>query len=171
MRIPLRFLVYLLLVSSLLAERVNVTLLATTDLHGNIFPVDYFTGKPVDRGLAKLASLIQQVRAENPNTILIDNGDTIQGAPIESLYQQWVRTGHLPLNLQFSGPPLVHDPMMLVMNHLGFEAMVLGNHEFNFGLPNLEKARADAHFPWLSANTDIAPGGQAKPFQPWLKSF
>ena len=168
MRIPLCFFVSLLVVSSLLAERVSVTLLATTDLHGNIYPVDYFTGKPVDRGLAKLASLIRQVREENPNTLLIDNGDTIQGAPIESLYQQYVRTGRLPLNLQFSGPPLSGDPMMLVMNHLGFEAMVLGNHEFNFGLRNLEKARAEARFPWLSANTEVTPGGSAKPFEPYL---
>ena len=41
------------------------------------------------------------------------------------------------------------EPMMLVMNHLGYAAMVLGNHEFNFGLANMDKARSAAKFPWL----------------------
>jgi 2',3'-cyclic-nucleotide 2'-phosphodiesterase/3'-nucleotidase len=42
--------------------------------------------------------------------------------------------------------------MMLAMNALGYDAMVVGNHEFNFGLKNLAKARGDAHFPWISSN-------------------
>jgi 2',3'-cyclic-nucleotide 2'-phosphodiesterase/3'-nucleotidase len=56
--------------------------------------------------------------------------------------------------------------MMLVMNQLGYRSMTLGNHEFNFGLGNIERARADAHFPWLSANTQAQPG--AKPFDPYF---
>ena len=56
--------------------------------------------------------------------------------------------------------------MMLAMNALGYDAMVVGNHEFNFGLKNLDRARADAHFPWLSANTEGA--GAAKPFDRYL---
>ncbi len=156
----------LALSTSAFAERVTITLLATTDLHGSILPYDYFAGKPVDRGLAKLATLIRAVRAENPNTLLIDCGDTIQGSPIESVYQQFVRTGRLPLNLKFAGEPFRVDPMMLAMNAIGFDAMVLGNHEFNFGLKNLQKARSEAKFPWLSANTSAS--GPARPFQPAL---
>jgi len=58
--------------------------------------------------------------------------------------------------------------MMLAMNALGYEAMVLGNHEFNFGLKNLARAREDARFPWLSANTIAAPASAVKPFQAYI---
>ena len=72
-------------------------MLATTDLHGNLYPVDYFTGKPADRGLAKIATLVRAVRREAPNALLIDCGDTIQGTPLETVYQSYVSTGRLPL--------------------------------------------------------------------------
>src|SRR6202050_4120900 len=54
--------------------------------------------------------------------------------------------------------------MMLAMNAIGYDAMVVGNHEFNFGLKNLAKARSDAHFPWISSNTVASPGAPVKPF-------
>ena len=148
------------------ARQVTVTVLATTDLHGNIYPLDYFTGQPSERGLAKIAALIQSVRRETPNTLLIDCGDTIQGSPVESVYQSYVSAGRLPLGLAFAGEPLRHDPMMLVMNQLGYRAMTLGNHEFNFGIKSIERARADASFPWLSANTEAQAG--ARPFDPYI---
>ena len=116
-------------------------------MHGNLYPIDYFTDRPAARGLAKIATLIQQARAENPNNLLVDCGDTIQGSPLESVYQSYVRTGSLPLGLSLSGPPLEHDPMMLAMNAIGYDVMTVGNHEFNFGLKNLNRARADAQFP------------------------
>ncbi len=138
----------------LAAQQVQVTLLATTDLHGNIYPWDYYLAKPAPRGLAKLATLIKQVREENPHTVLIDCGDTIQGTPLEYVYQTYVRTGAAPLGLLWPGGAApAADPMMAVMNHLRFQAMAVGNHEYNFGLKNLHQARRDARFPWLSANT------------------
>ncbi len=121
------------------ADRVQVTILGTTDLHGNIYPIDYYTNKPDNRGLAKIGSLIKRVRQENKNVLLVDSGDTIQGTPLEYYH-----------NKKNNKPP---DPMMLVMNHLSYDAMAVGNHEYNFGLPVLEKARHEARFPWLSANT------------------
>src|SRR6266404_9190290 len=152
----------------LLAERVRLTVLATTDMHGNLFPVDYYNDdKPANRGLVKLATLIRAARAANPNNLLVDCGDTIQGTPLEYVYQTFVRTGHLPVKLTFPGEPFQHDPMMLAMNALGYDAMVLGNHEFNYGLKNLDRARSDAHFPWLSANTELA-SGEGKPFARYL---
>ncbi len=153
---------------SLQAQRVTVTLAATTDLHGNIYPYDYYTAEPAQRGLAKIATLVAALRRETPASLLIDCGDTIQGTPLESVYQNFVRTGALPLGLKFAGPPLPNDPMMLVMNQMDYQAMVLGNHEFNFGLKNLEKARSEARFPWLSANTVVSPGGSSKPFQAYI---
>lgn len=140
------------------AERVSVAILATTDLHGNLYPVDYFTERPAARGLAKISTLVRQERARNPNTLLIDCGDTIQGTPLEYVHQRQT-------------PPRgasVPDPMMLAMNRLVYDGMTLGNHEFNFGLANLQRARSDARFPWLSANTVLAPGSRAQPFAAYL---
>jgi 2',3'-cyclic-nucleotide 2'-phosphodiesterase/3'-nucleotidase len=128
-----------LVARSFVPDRVQITILSTTDLHGNIDPIDYYTNKPDNRGLAKIATLIKRARKENPNSLLIDSGDTIQGTPLESFH-----------NRKNNAPP---DPMMLVMNSLHYDAMTVGNHEYNFGLKVLEKARAEANFPWLSANT------------------
>jgi 2',3'-cyclic-nucleotide 2'-phosphodiesterase/3'-nucleotidase len=120
-------------------DRVQITILGTTDLHGNINPIDYYTNKPDNRGFAKVATLIKRIRKEQPNVLLIDSGDTIQGSPLESFHG---RKNNVP-----------KDPMMLVMNSLNYDAMTVGNHEYNFGLKVLEKARSEANFAWLSANT------------------
>jgi 2',3'-cyclic-nucleotide 2'-phosphodiesterase (5'-nucleotidase family) len=120
-------------------KRVYIVVLGTTDLHGNLFPVDYYTDKADNRGLAEIGTLIKQFRKENQNVLLIDSGDTIQGTPLEYYH-----------NKKNNQPP---DPMMLAMNALHYDAMTVGNHEYNFGLQVLEKARSEAEFPWLSANT------------------
>ena len=124
---------------SFVPERVQITILGTTDLHGNINPIDYYTNKSDNRGFAKVATLIKRVRKEHPNVVLVDSGDTIQGSPLESFHSR-----------KNNAPP---DPMMLVMSSLDYDAMAVGNHEYNFGLKILEKARKEANFPWLSANT------------------
>jgi 2',3'-cyclic-nucleotide 2'-phosphodiesterase/3'-nucleotidase len=138
------------------AEEIRIALLATTDLHGNMLPYDYFTARPATRGLAKIATLIRAARAENPNTLLIDCGDTIQGTPLEAVYQHAVEW---PV-------PSRHDPMMLAMNAIGYDVMVVGNHEFNFGLKNMAMARSDARFPWISANIHGSPGDSLRAFAP-----
>jgi 2',3'-cyclic-nucleotide 2'-phosphodiesterase/3'-nucleotidase len=142
-----------LVARSFVPVRVQITILSTTDLHGNIDPIDYYTNKADNRGLAKVATLIKRLRKENPNSLLIDSGDTIQGSPLESFHGR-----------KNNQPP---DPMMLVMNSLNYDAMTVGNHEYNFGLKVLEKARAEANFPWLSANTyDIAK--QQPHYKPYI---
>ena len=120
-------------------QRAYITVLGTTDLHGNIYPIDYYTNKPDNRGLAKIATLIARARKENPNTLLVDSGDTIQGTPLQYYHNKKNNTPR--------------DPMMLVMSSLHYDAMTVGNHEYNFGLKVLEKARGEADFPLLSANT------------------
>ncbi|HYK22066.1 MAG TPA: bifunctional UDP-sugar hydrolase/5'-nucleotidase, partial [Pyrinomonadaceae bacterium] len=99
------------------------------------------------------ATLIKLIRKEQPNVLLLDSGDTIQGTPLESFH-----------NRKNDQPP---DPMMLAMNSLHYDAMTVGNHEYNFGLKVLEKARKEAQFPWLSANTyDV---GTKKPhYKPYI---
>ena len=120
-------------------SRVQITILSTTDLHGNILPIDYYTNKPDARGLAKVASIVRAARKDNPNLLLIDSGDTIQGTPLAYVHNKINNT-----------PP---DPMMLSMSALNYDAMAVGNHEYNFGLKVLDKARSEAKFPLLSANT------------------
>src|SRR5438034_1853432 len=79
-------------------HRVQISILGTTDLHGNILPTDYYTNKPDNRGLAKIATLIKRIRRQNADTILIDSGDIIQGTPLETYH-----------NKKNNNPP---DPMM-----------------------------------------------------------
>ncbi|PTX95596.1 bifunctional UDP-sugar hydrolase/5'-nucleotidase [Opitutus sp. ER46] len=134
-------------------ERTQVTLLATTDTHGRIYPVDYYANKPADLGLAKIATLVAQVRKESRHVLLLDCGDTIQGTPLAYFH-----------NRKNNTPP---DPMMLVMNSLGYVSMTPGNHEYNFGLGVLEKARREASFPWVSANT-YRVGTDETAFQPYV---
>src|SRR5579864_8747668 len=158
MRILRTFVLASLCLVAASAGHVQITLLATTDLHGNIYPYDYFNARPAPRGLAKIATLIAAERAENPNNILIDCGDTMQGTPLEYVHQSKIRTGGTDRA----------DPMMRSMNLLSYDAMVLGNHEFNYGLKNLAAARDAARFPWISANTIVAPGSAVKPFEPYI---
>lgn len=127
----------------LAGETVTVTLLATTDTHGSLYPWDYYSRQPAPWGLAAAATLVAEVRRETPHVLLIDCGDTIQGSPLASVHQAGVREGTTE----------APEPMMLAMNRMGYDAMVVGNHEFNFGLSALAAARAGARFPWLSANT------------------
>ena len=138
----------------LAADTQTIRLLQTTDMHGYLAPYDYFAARPANRGLAKVATLIRQARAERPASLLIDCGDTIQGSPLETVHQTAVRAG------KTTRP----DPMMTAMNALKYDAMVVGNHEYNYGLPNLRLAQKQARFPWLSANTTNTGGAGFVPY-------
>ena len=148
------FLVLLLGSGVLAAQELKLQVLGTTDLHGHVLPQDTYSLQPVNQGWAKLATLIRQAKAENPNTLLIDSGDTIEGEPIN-----YVQT-----RLR----PDLMEPSIAVMNALGFSAMAVGNHDFNWGLEVLRRAEKQAKFPFLSANTIMAKGGKAA-FTPWTK--
>lgn len=101
---------------------VNITLLGTADIHGRFMPWDYaLDGANMSGSLTQLYTVIKKVRQENPNTILVDAGDTIQGNSVEL----------------FNDKP--QSPMMVAMNTMGYDAWAFGNHEFNFGLDTLKK--------------------------------
>ncbi|MFF3287598.1 bifunctional metallophosphatase/5'-nucleotidase [Streptomyces sp. NPDC003023] len=132
-------------------KRYSFTVLGTTDLHGNVFNWDYFTDKEFDDkahndvGLAKISTLVNQVREEKGrrNTLLIDAGDTIQGTQLSYYYAKVD-----PITAEH-GP--VH-PMAQAMNAIGYDAVALGNHEFNYGIPVLRKFEEQCDFPLLGAN-------------------
>jgi 2',3'-cyclic-nucleotide 2'-phosphodiesterase / 3'-nucleotidase len=121
-------------------NRVTITLLSTTDIHGHILPWDYYTNKPADLGLAKIATLIKQARAEAPHALLLDCGDTIQGTPLAYYFAE-----------KDTSKP---NPAIAAFNALHYVAMAVGNHEFNFGEQAMWKAKGESQFPWLAANIE-----------------
>lgn len=133
------------------AKRYSLTVMGTTDLHGNVFNWDYFKdaefsdAKGNAKGLARVSTLVDQVRREKGrrNTMLIDAGDTIQGTPLTYYYAKVD-----PITAP-GGP--VH-PMAAAMNAIGYDAVALGNHEFNYGIETLRKFEEQCDFPLLGAN-------------------
>lgn len=97
----------------------TVQILATTDLHGRFVPYEYARATRSDGGLTQIATLVKQERDKNENTVLVDNGDNIQG-----------NYNHLFLNDE-------KNPMMLAVKEIGYDSFSLGNHEFNFGMDKL----------------------------------
>lgn len=120
----------------------QLTILGTSDVHGNVWDWSYEDDKAGDFGFAKIGTIVKDVRATQANTILVDAGDNLQGTLLtDDLYSK-------DASLQ----NVVH-PVIAAMNVIGYDAMALGNHEFNFGTALIEKANKDAKFPLLSANT------------------
>ncbi|WP_406044789.1 5'-nucleotidase C-terminal domain-containing protein [Micromonospora sp. NBC_00898] len=128
----------------------DLTVLGTSDTHGNVYNWDYYKdaeyddSKHNDVGVAKLATLVNQIRAERKGkpTLVLDAGDTIQGTPLATYYAKQepiTTTGET-------------HPMANAMNVLKYDAVTLGNHEFNYGLPLLAQWIGQLGFPALAAN-------------------
>ncbi|WP_178022215.1 bifunctional 2',3'-cyclic-nucleotide 2'-phosphodiesterase/3'-nucleotidase [uncultured Paenibacillus sp.] len=145
------------------AATVELRILETTDLHVNIVNYDYFADKPTDEyGLAKTATLIKQARAEAKNSLLIDNGDLIQGNPL----------GDYVATVDKLQEGETH-PVYKAMNLLGYDAGNFGNHEFNYGLDFLKTAVKGSDFPYVNANIylddkDQDPSNDKNAFTPYL---
>ncbi|GIN86581.1 2',3'-cyclic-nucleotide 2'-phosphodiesterase [Heyndrickxia sporothermodurans] len=134
--------------------QMKLIILETSDVHGNVFPINYGTNKEADVGLGKIATLIKNERKNNENVLLIDNGDLIQGTPLTYHY---ARINHERPN-----------PMILLANELQYDVAVFGNHEFNYGKDILAKAVKESHFPWMSANILNKETGEPYFGQPYL---
>ncbi|RAO39530.1 2',3'-cyclic-nucleotide 2'-phosphodiesterase [Micromonospora saelicesensis] len=136
----------------------DLTLLGTSDTHGNVYNWDYYRdaeyddSKQNDIGVAKLATLINQIRRERRGkaTLVLDAGDTIQGTPLATYYAKQepiTATGE-------------KHPMARAMNVIDYDAVTLGNHEFNYGLPLLDLWIRQLGFPALAANAVNAETGK-----------
>jgi len=142
----------------------QLTIMGTSDLHGSVFNWDYFTNAEYDDpakndiGLAKLATLVQAVRSQRGrgHTLMIDAGDTIQGTPLTYYFARIapITDGN------------VH-PMAAAMNHIGYDAAALGNHEFNYGIPLLRAFAGQLDFPLVGANALDARTGRPA-FTPYV---
>lgn len=131
------------------AGQAHLRIMETTDLHVHVFPYDYYADKAVNTvGLARTASLIAAMRAESTNSVLLDNGDFLQGNPMGDYiaYARGMAAGDA-------------HPVITAMNTLGFDGSALGNHEFNYGLDFLMNSVAGAAFPILCANVALTMGG------------
>jgi 2',3'-cyclic-nucleotide 2'-phosphodiesterase/3'-nucleotidase len=138
------------------APTIKLRLLETSDLHGCIHDYDYFRDRPDPTvGLAKIATMVDTARQAAANTVLLDDGDLIQGNPLADY-----------VALRQGLPPGTVHPMIRAMNLMGYDAATLGNHEFNFGLEFLQRTLADAAFPYVSANVTRADGSDLVP--PWI---
>ncbi|MCO6545522.1 MAG: bifunctional 2',3'-cyclic-nucleotide 2'-phosphodiesterase/3'-nucleotidase [Gilliamella sp.] len=133
------------------AATIDLRIIETTDLHGNMMNYDYFKDQSVDSfGLVKTANLIHQARSEVKNSVLVDNGDLIQGSPMADYA---VKKGFNDGDIH---------PVYKALNMLNYTVGNIGNHEFNFGLEFLQKSLSGAKFPYINAN--VYDAQTQKPF-------
>src|SRR5216684_3418435 len=142
-------------VETLNPETLTISILHTTDLHGHILPASDYTGNPDLGGLARCVTQIRRWRRQNRNSILIDVGDVYQGTEV---------------SLRSKG-----ELMIDLFNQLKYDAWIVGNHEFDWGVETFANAVAKSDMPVLAANMSIegkASGEiSAKPFakvQPYI---
>lgn len=121
---------------------VDLRILETTDLHAALVNFDYYQTK-VDNsiGLVKTATLIHQARNEVQNSLLFDDGDHLKGNPLGE-YLARIRGIHKGKT----------HPVYRAFNHLGYDAVTIGNHEFNYGLGFLNAALKGLKIPVVNAN-------------------
>lgn len=113
------------------SDTVTLTILHTTDLHGQVYAETQYDGV-VRGGLDRVSALVKKERLENQHVLLVDNGDSIQGNSMAFL---------------FKGSHIIQ-----AMNAMGYDALAIGNHEFNFGPDVLAARMWESNFPWLGAN-------------------
>lgn len=132
-------------------DKVELTILATSDTHANLYGYSYEDDKETtNNGLARVSTYVNELRSENPNVILIDNGDTYQGNILsDAIYNK--------------KSDVIH-PVSKAFNSLKYDALVLGNHEFNFGESFVERIIKELEMPVLGANFQLNGKSIAEPY-------
>jgi len=132
---------------------VDLVVAATTDVHAYVRGWDYYANRPdTVRGLTRVATIVDSLRRVSTELpVLVDAGDMLQGSPV----------AYVAARIDTMMP----NPVMLAMNAMQYTAAAVGNHEFNYGLPALERAIRQSTFPLLAANVFTAEGKHR--FQGW----
>ncbi|SON50740.1 2',3'-cyclic-nucleotide 2'-phosphodiesterase [Vibrio tapetis] len=139
-----------------MADTIKLRIVETTDIHTNLMDYDYYKDKPSQKiGLARTATLVKEAQNEVINSVLVDNGDLLQGSPMgDYMAAKGIKAGE------------VH-PAYKAMNQLGYDAGNIGNHEFNYGLEFLKESINDADFPYVNANVFDQKTGEHY-FKPYI---
>lgn len=132
---------------------VDIVIAATTDVHGYVRGWDYYANAPDTlRGLTRAATIIDSLRrVSRVWPVLVDAGDFLQGNPLTFAAARIDTT--------------MPHPVVAAMNAMRYDIGVVGNHEFNYGLPTLDRILRQTRFPVLAANV-FTPDGEPK-FRPW----
>lgn len=137
-------------------NKAQLRIIATTDVHSFLTDFDYYKDAPTEKfGFTRAASLIEQARKEVSNSILVDNGDLIQGNPIAD-YQAAVGAKQGKLH-----------PAIQAYNAMKYDMGTLGNHEFNYGLDYLNEVIKQADYPIINANV-VKIGTNEPMFRPYV---
>lgn len=128
-------------------QKVDIVIASTTDVHGRVRSWDYYADSAEStRGLTRAATIVDSVRDANPGrVILVDAGDFLQGNPFT----------YVAARVDTTAPSAV----VAAMNAMRYDAVTIGNHEFNYGVPTLRRETSSATFALLAAN---ATGGKAR---------
>ncbi|PTC02311.1 2',3'-cyclic-nucleotide 2'-phosphodiesterase [Vibrio mediterranei] len=139
-----------------MADEIKLRIIETTDIHTNVMDYDYYKDKPTQKiGLARAATLVKEARNEVTNSVLVDNGDLIQGSPMgDYMASKGIKPGET-------------HPVYKAMNQLDYDVGNIGNHEFNYGLEFLATTLEGANFPYVSANVFDKKTGEHY-FKPYL---
>ncbi|MDE5786899.1 MAG: metallophosphoesterase, partial [Duncaniella sp.] len=125
--------------NNIAAREVTVSLLETTDMHGNFFPRDFINARQASGSLARVSTLVDSLRESGKTVVLLDNGDILQGQPT-AYYYNFVDT-------------LTPHPVARMLNYLGYDAASIGNHDVETGHAVYDRYRsALGNIPLLGAN-------------------
>ncbi|MCK5537569.1 MAG: metallophosphoesterase, partial [Bacteroidales bacterium] len=135
-------------------ENIKIRIIETTDVHGSIFPYDFIQNKKINNSLASIYTYVNQQRAnKDMETILLDNGDILQGQPVV-YYSNFENT---------EGEHICAS----VMNFMKYDAATIGNHDIEAGHEVYDKLNKEFKFPWLAANAIDKKSGKPY-FKPYI---
>ncbi|HZE93346.1 MAG TPA: 5'-nucleotidase C-terminal domain-containing protein, partial [Gemmatimonadales bacterium] len=126
-------------------DTAHIVIVATTDVHGRVLGWDYVRDAVAPGGLSRVATALETLRARYPGTVvLVDAGDLLQGNPFATFFGRYDKRQP--------------QPIVDAMNALQYDAVTPGNHDFDFGLPLLQRAAAEATYHYVSGNVQDSTG-------------